>query len=160
MTGFELSYNTPAKFPWEINFNAAYTMGWNPEGVVYVFEDGKVVGEKMVKNELLHEIPPFDTYISFNYKFFDRKFVPAISMRVAAAQNRVSETYNEQTTPGFVTVSLDIKYQFNNYLKVYAGIKNLFDMPYYEHLNRNIIGTKYPLYEPGRVFYANRMFNF
>ena len=159
MTGFEISYRTPAKFLWEINFNAAYTMGWNPEVKGVIFVDG-VARVQVIKNDPLPEIPPFETYISFNYKLFKRKFVPAVSLRVAAAQNRVSEAYNEQATPGFVTVSLDIKYQFNNFLKVYAGIKNLFDRPYYEHLNRNIIGAKYPLYEPGRIFYANLIFNF
>ena len=34
----------------------------------------------------------------------------------------------------------------------------LFDQAYFEHLNRNIIGTKYSLYEPGRSFYVNLFF--
>lgn len=160
MTGFEFTYNTPSRYLWEIIFNASYTTGWNPEAIAYEYEDGKVVDEIMVDNDPLPEIPPFEIFLAANYKFFKGKFVPAVSVRSVASQNRVSMAYNEQTTPGFVLLNLDLKYQFNKYLKVYAGVKNLLNTSYYEHLNRNIVGTSYPLYEPGRVFYANLIFNF
>ena len=159
MSGFELTYQTPARYLWHVNFNAAYTMGWNPEATVYIVENGQVVDKTTVKNDPLPEIPPFEINIGFNYKFFRQKFVPSVSLRMAAAQNRISQAYNEKTTPGFAIVNLDLRYNFNSILTVYAGIKNLFNTAYYEHLNRNIIGTSYPLYEPGRIFYANLIFH-
>ena len=160
LAGGELTYTTPAKHLWGISFNAAYTLGWNPEATVNIVEDGKIIGEETVANDPLPEIPPFEANLRFNYRMFKNKFVPEVSVRAAAAQNRTSQAYNEQSTPGFVLLNLDLQYKFNKNLTVYAGIQNLLDQDYYEHLNRNIIGTSYPLYEPGRVFYANLIFNF
>ena len=159
MTGFEFVYHTPANYDWEVLFNASYTRGWNPEAVVYIYEDGSVTDREIVSNDPLPEIPPFEFFIAFNYKLFNSAFEPGISTRIVAQQQNVSEAFNEQSTPGFVLVNLDLKYQFNKNLKIYAGIKNLLNTAYYEHLNRNIIGTQYPLFEPGRIFYANLIFN-
>jgi iron complex outermembrane receptor protein len=159
LVGGEITYSTPAKHLWGISFNAAYTMGWNPEATVNIVEDGKVIGEETVENDPLPEIPPFEANLGFSYRLFKNKFIPQLSVRAAAAQNRISQAYNEQSTPGFVLLNLDLQYKFNKYLTVYAGIQNLLNQDYYEHLNRNIIGTTYPLYEPGRVFYANLIFN-
>ena len=78
---------------------------------------------------------------------------------MVAAQNHVSEASYEQTTPGFVVTSLSFNYTMNKYFKISAGVNNLFNTAYYEHLNRNIIGSYSNLYEPGRVFYVNLMFN-
>jgi len=160
LAGGELTYNTPARYLWGISFNAAYTLGWNPDATVNIVEDGKIIGEEQVANDPLPEIPPFEANLGFSYRLFKNKFVPKLSVRAAAAQNRVSEAYYEQSTPGFVLLNLDLQYKFNKNLTVYAGIQNLLNQDYYEHLNRNIIGTTYPLYEPGRVFYTNLIFNF
>lgn len=160
LSGFELTYSTPERYLWTINFNAAYTTGWNPEAVKYFYENGQVVDEEIVKNDPLPEIPPLEMNLNFNYKLFQQKFVPALHLRYALAQNRISEAYGEQATPSFATVNIDVKYSFNKYLNVYAGVNNVFNTAYYEHLNRRIIGVKTPLYEVGRVFYANLVFNF
>lgn len=159
LTGFELTYSTPNQYLWKINWNMAYTAGWNPSAMAQIVEDGNVLGEETINNDPLPEIPPFETNITFSYKFFHQQLVPSISLRVAAAQNRVSQAFNEQTSPGFALINLIVSYQFSQNLKVIGGVKNLLNTNYYEHLNRNIIGTPYPLYEPGRVFYANLIFN-
>lgn len=159
LTGFELSYITSAKFNWEVRFNAAYTMGWNPEAVKYIFEDGHVIDEETVSNDPLPEIPPFEINLGFAWKFYKDRFVPGLSLRYAAAQNRISEAYGEQSTPAFTVLNLDLQYRFSDNFTVYAGVKNIFNTAYYEHLNRRIIGSMQPLYEPGRIFYANLIFN-
>ncbi len=158
LTGFELSYLTSPKYQWMIKFNAAYTMGWNPEVNITQIADGIVI-EKTINNDPLPEIPPFEMNIGFGWRFFNNRFIPELSLRYAAAQNRISEVYGEQSTPSFTLLNFNIYYQFNKYLSLYAGVKNIFNTAYYEHLNRRIIGTKQPLYEPGRVFYANLIFN-
>ncbi|MEJ2594107.1 MAG: TonB-dependent receptor, partial [bacterium] len=160
MTGFELSYQSPLQYQWEISCNASYTAGWNPDATEYVFNADGTMEEKVLQNDPLPEIPPLDFNIHAGYKFFKNRLMPGISLRAVAPQNRTSEAFNERSTPGFVIFNLDVKYQLNDFLKIYAGIKNLFDNAYYEHLNRNIIGTSYPLYEPGRIFYANLIINF
>ncbi len=40
-----------------------------------------------------------------------------------------------------------------------AGVQNIFDKAYYEHLNRRIVGSSDPLYEAGRSFYLNLTIN-
>ena len=158
LTGFELTYNTPIKYLWYINFNAAYTTGWNPEATKYIYDSGQVVDEEIVNNDPLPEIPPLELNLNFGYKLFKQKCVPSLRVRYAAAQNRVSVAYGEQPTPSFVVLGIDLKYAFNKTLTVYAGINNLLNEAYYEHLNRRVIGTKSHLYEVGRVFYANLIF--
>ena len=158
LTGFEVTYLTPSKYNWYINFNAAYTAGWNPEATKYIHEDGQVVDEVVIENDPLPEIPPFEMNLKIGYRMFNQKFVPSVNLRYAAAQNRISEAYGEQTTPSFIVMGIDLKYEFNNTLTVYAGVNNLLNEAYYEHLNRRVIGTKSPLYEVGRVFYANIIF--
>ncbi len=159
LAGFELSYITSAKFNWEVRFNAAYTMGWNPEAVKYIFEDGHVIDEEIISNDPLPEIPPFEINLGFSWKFYKDRFVPGLSLRYAAAQNRISEAYGEYSTPAFAVLNLDLQYRFSNYFTVYAGVKNIFNTAYYEHLNRRVIGSMQALYEPGRIFYANLIFN-
>jgi outer membrane receptor protein involved in Fe transport len=38
---------------------------------------------------------------------------------------------------------------------VSAGVNNIFDVSYYEHLNRRIVGSTEKLYEPGRMLFVN-----
>ena len=93
------------------------------------------------------------------YKVHKGKFVPKVKVRMVAPQNHVSEATYESTSPGFVVTSLTLNYTLNKYFKVSGGVNNIFNTAYYEHLNRNIIGSTYNLYEPGRVYYINLIFN-
>ena len=159
LAGFEFTYNTPIQYEWFINLNAAYTMGVNPESTQYVFENGEVIDERIINNDPLPEIPPFESNISIGYRFLNQKLIPEFNIRLVAAQNKVSEAYYEPASPGFTTLDFILTYKYNAHLKVYAGITNIFNTNYYEHLNRRIIGSESPLYEPGRMFYMNLIFN-
>ena len=159
LAGFELSYATPTRYKWFARFNAAYTFGVNPEAVQYVRENGEVVDERIIDNDPLPEIPPFETNISLGYGFFAKKLVPELDLRVVAAQNKVSEANYEQTTPGFITADFVLSYHYHEFLSIYTGVTNILNTNYYEHLNRRIIGSKGPLYEPGRMFYLNLRFH-
>lgn len=143
LTGFELSYATPDQFHWQLFLNAAYTMGLNPT---------------VDPTDPLAEIPPFETDIKFTYRLFNNRFVPELDLRIVAAQNKVSTEYNEMSTPAFTTLDFKLTYQFNQNLKVFAGVSNIFDTNYYEHLNRNMIGSNQPLHEPGRIFFLDLIF--
>jgi iron complex outermembrane receptor protein len=158
LSGFELSYASPVSYPWFLRFNAAYTFGINPEAVQYVRENGEVVGEEIIENDPLNEIPPLEANLMFGYGFFNKKLVPELDFRMVAAQNKVSVANYEQITPGFMTVDFILTYHYSEYLSVYTGITNLTNTNYYEHLNRRIIGSKSPLLEPGRMFYLNLSF--
>lgn len=158
LTGFELGYHTPAGKPWLLELVAGYTYGVNPFAQYPVIENGQVVAVEEVENDPLSEIPPLEGTVKFSRKFFGGKLVPKASLRAVAPQNHISKAYEERTSPGFVLAGLSVYYRFNDYLEVTAGVDNLFDAAYYEHLNRNIIGTKENFYEPGINAFINLKF--
>lgn len=157
-SGLELEYHTPVANPWLLEAIAGYTYAVNPLAIHYITENGQVKGLEEVKNDPLSEIPPFEGTVRFSWKFFNGKLVPKANIRAVAAQNRVSASYEERTSPGFVLAGLSLFYQFNTVLQVSAGVDNLFNQAYYEHLNRNMIGSKEDFYEPGRNFYITLRF--
>ena len=158
--GFEFTWVSPANNPLGGSLTAAYTTGINPKAIQYIMEGGQVIGSETVKNDPLPEIPPFEANIRAHYYLFDNKLKPEIHLRFVAAQNRISQAYDEQTTPGFFTAGINASYVVNQNLSFAGGINNIFDNAYYEHLNRRIIGSKAPLYEPGRIFYLNAIVKF
>jgi iron complex outermembrane receptor protein len=158
--GFEFSWVSPSVKPYGGSLIASYTAGRNPEAIKYIVEDGQVVGSEIVENDPLPEIPPLEANLRAHWYFFDNDLKPEIHLRLVAAQNRISEAYDEKITPGFFTAGINLSYKFNQYLTMAGGVSNIFDVAYYEHLNRRIIGTDAPLYEPGRIFYLNVIVNF
>jgi iron complex outermembrane recepter protein len=158
LSGFEFTYVTPLRYLWSVGLSAAYTAGWNPEATRYIYESGQVVDEEIIKNDPLPEIPPFETNLKVGYRFFKEKLGTTFRIRYAVAQNRVSVAFGEKETPAFINLGFDVNYKFNNTLTVFAGVNNILNSTYYEHLNRKIIGSDKPLYEVGRVFYANLIF--
>jgi len=155
LTGFEIKHSTPDKNKWQFRFNAAYTMGMNPSATKIIYENGNAVDEEIIKNDPLPEIPPFEANFWFSYKFLSNKLIPELNFKVAAKQNKVSEAYYEETTPGFNLFNFKIKYTYNTNLTLVFGVKNIFNTNYYQHLNRRIIGSKTPFFDPGRIFYTN-----
>jgi len=153
LTGFETAYRSPSAKKWGLLVNVAATYGTEPEAVKYIVSGGQVVGEEAVKNDPLPEIPPLEGSVQFSYKFLQTKLVPRVTVRLVSEQNRVSQSYGEQETPGFITAAASVSYTPCKFASLAAGVENIFDTPYYEHLNRRIVGSTERLYEPGRVFY-------
>lgn len=149
LTGFEFEYNTPTTKPWLLELNAGYTYGINPLSKHYIIENGEVTGTEEVKNDPLSEIPPLEGSVRFSWKFFNNRFIPKVNLRAVAAQKNISVAYDERSTPGFVLAGISLYYKFSPALQVNAGIDNIFDKSYYEHLNRNMVGTLDNFYEPG-----------
>jgi len=160
LTGFECSFRSPDEKKWGIRATAAATYGTNPKATRYLITAGAVTGEELVKNDPLPEIPPLEGTLQVYYKFLKSSLVPRLTTRFVAAQNRVSEAYGEEATPGFVTVAFAMNYTPCNYFSISAGVENIFDNAYYEHLNRRMVGSNEKLFEPGRVFYVTLMAKF
>jgi iron complex outermembrane receptor protein len=160
LTGFELGYQSPPVYKWEISATLAATYGILPEATKYIISGGQVVGSETVKNDPLPEIPPMEGTIQFSYKFFHGKLVPVARVRLVSAQNRVAEAYDEKTTPGFITAGFSFSYTPCRFASVAAGVENLTNTSYYEHLNRRIVGSTERLYEPGRVFFITGIIRF
>ena len=158
--GFEFSYATPSRYDWRISLTAAYTAGTIDEVEVLLFDAaGKVTGKSIASNDPLGEIPPLNINLNFKYNLFDGKLIPNMNYRFSASQNRVSTALQELTTPSFSLLDFSLMYKHNQYFRVIGGVNNIFDISYYEHLNRRILGTNTRIYEPGRVFYVNLIFN-
>jgi len=153
--GFEMKvkYKTGPKT--EIFASAAATYGINPEATKYIIENNQVTGEVKVKNDPLPEIPPLEAKLGIKHYFLNNDLVPGVGIRFVSGQNKISQAYYEKETPGFALLDFNLFYKYNNVLSISSGIENLLNKTYYEHLNRRIIGTETPLYEPGRVFYIN-----
>jgi iron complex outermembrane recepter protein len=158
LTGFEASYQSPPAKKWGLQASIAATYGTEPEAIKYIISSGQVVGEETVKNDPLPEIPPLEGSIQFSYKFFRNMFIPKASVRLVSEQNRVSQSYGEQKTPGFITAAATVSYSPCKFASFVGGVDNIFDTPYYEHLNRRIVGSTERLFEPGRVFYFTIIF--
>jgi iron complex outermembrane receptor protein len=158
-SGFELGWFSPEKYKPGVQVLASYTYATIDEVKGHVVETGFPIRDETILNDALTEIPPFESTLTVFYPFLNGKLKPEVSVRMVAAQNHVSDAFYEKTTPGFVIADFLIRYNFNKNFTVSGGVDNIFNKAYYEHLNRNIIGSSKNLYEPGRVFYVNLIFN-
>lgn len=159
-TGFEVGYTSPQAYKLGVNIVGAFTYGIIPDVTKYIITSGQVTGETLLAKDALPEIPPFETTISVHYRALNGKLIPKLSYRWVAAQHHVSQAFYEPETPGFSLLNCSFFYQLSKNVSAGAGVNNIFDVSYYEHLNRKIIGSTEKLYEPGRVFFINLNLSF
>ncbi len=159
--GFEFSFATPERYKWRLSYTSAITMGDIKHVEVLKFDANRnVIGKQIINNDPLGEIPPFNMNLNLSYKFFNNKLVPSMNVRYSAAQNRVSKAMQELTTPAFTLLDMSVSYRYNANFRIVGGVNNALNRAYYEHLNRRVLGTDSRIYEPGRVFFTNLIFNF
>ncbi len=143
MTGFESGINI--LFIKNINYNI---------GLAYTY------AQNVTLNEPLAEIPPFtiNTGLSYSSSSFKAQF----NARIATAQNRISSSFNETSTPGFSVFNLFISYSPLKLLEIYAAVTNITNKNYVEHLSRPYknMNTNELFYEPGRSFNIGILFKF
>ena len=139
---------------WKADATLAYAWGKNSS-------DGKA----------LPQMPPLESRLGLTYSR-DVWSVGAL-WRLVAAQNRIAENQGNvvgkdyDKSAGFGVFSLNGAYKVNNNLKLSAGVDNLFDNTYAEHLNlAGNAGFGYPatdpqpVNEPGRTFWTKVDFSF
>jgi iron complex outermembrane recepter protein len=163
-SGFELSAKTPEKYNLGGSFTASYTQGVIQNTVKPLLDLTKpplqsVTGDSLLASDPAPEIPPFEMNLMLHYRMLNGKIIPSVSWRWVAAQEKVSESYYESTTPGFNVFGINLIYHHSKNLTLTGGVSNLLNTAYYEHLNRRIIGSSVNFYEPGRVFYINAIVN-
>lgn len=152
-TGFEIGGEMKVLDNGSVALSAGYTFAWFPESEKIIMENNQVVGSTVIYNDPIPEIPAFDSELRFTYDLREIKLKPIVSIRAVAGQGRVSESYYEEKTPGYVITDLSVSYTPCKYLTLVSGCSNLFDIAYYDHLNRKILGSEIKLFEPGRSFY-------
>jgi iron complex outermembrane receptor protein len=115
-----------------------------------------------LKNKLaLPKIAPFEIRYALVGSHLSDQLITEISLRHVLKQNRISIEYGEKETPSFTTLDFNLTYKLPKYLSIATGVQNIFNVAYYEHLNRSISGsaTEY-LFNRGRNFYLTLVFDF
>jgi len=125
-----------------------------PLGMKFDLLMAYVYGQNLVTDAPLAEIPPLDIRLSLSGSYFDGKLNPALTYRYVTEQERISEEFGENNTAAFGLLDISVDYNLLKSLKMRAGVRNLLDEAYYEHLTRAYSGKPdSPLYAPGRNVY-------
>lgn len=90
-----------------------------------------VRGERRDIDDNLYRIAPLNITLGLN--FLQGNWIGRIEGVANAAQNNVSETQLEETTAGYAIMNISAGYDVENWT-VRAGINNLFDTEYEDHL--------------------------
>ena len=143
MTGFEAGF--------EIRFLKKFT---------YMLSMGYTYAQNISWDEPLPEVPPLTVNTSIGYK--TSKFETLLSSRIAADQNRISESFAESTTLGYAVFDITFDYEPVTMLEVFASVTNIFDRNYVDHLSRSYknMDEQSLYYEPGRSFNFGVKFKF
>lgn len=137
LSGFELSWTQPL-----------FAGMFHQMAVAYTY------GENKMNNSPLPEIPPLDLRYVLSGHYLENTLKPEISLRHVWKQERIATSFGESVTPGFTLVDLLLSYQPKNYISISAGVQNLMDKAYYEHLSRSVANAaKRKIYAPGRNIY-------
>ena len=131
-----------------------------PYGLGHTFALAYTYGQDLERETPLPEIAPLDARYSLNGSYWSDRLQPFISIRHVLAQERVAEAFGETNTPAFTLLDLGVSYQILSNLKLTAGVNNLLDENYYEHLNRSVRGSMDPIFAPGRNYQASVNFTF
>jgi iron complex outermembrane receptor protein len=143
-TGIEVSYNHQINSWLSSDLAMAYTYA-----------------QDLDREEPLPEIAPLDARIGLSGIFFSGTLRPRLAARFVADQKRVSVEYGEIETPDFFLLNFDLDYAITNNWKFQAGINNILDVTYYEHLTRSTAGANpLPLNAAGRNLFVACNFTF
>lgn len=112
-----------------------------------------IYAQDLDRSQPLPEIAPFDVRVGLAGRFDNNRFQPRMIARYVASQDRISTEYGETSTPDFFLLDAEIDYSLSNKINLSAGVSNLFDVTYYEHLNRSTANTDMLfLNDPGRNY--------
>ena len=105
-------------------------------------------------NKPLPEIPPLQGKIAARYDVYT--YFVEIEGIFADDQHRVDSDLNEEKTPGWGIMNLKFGVKYKKF-DIFAGVHNLFDRQYFEHLSyqRDPFRSGIKVPEIGRNFYLN-----
>lgn len=111
-------------------------------------------GQDLERKDPLPEIAPLDLRMQLFGDYFSHRLKPYLTFRYVMEQSRISDEFGETVTPSFTLFDLGLAFRLNKFLGFNAGIQNLFNSLYYEHLNRSVRdASALPIYAPGRCFF-------
>ncbi|MDY6934322.1 MAG: TonB-dependent receptor [Spirochaetota bacterium] len=107
----------------------------------------------------LFETPPITSRIALRWEMDD--YFTEIESLISDDQDRIDSDLNEEKTPGWsiFNIKIGMKYRMFN---LFAGIQNIFDRQYYEHLSyqRDPFRTGIRVPEIGRNYYFFLAYSF
>ncbi|QSR71196.1 TonB-dependent copper receptor [Aeromonas jandaei] len=132
-----------------------------------------VYGENQSDNKPLAQMPPLDGKLALGWQP-DEALSFTLLGRAVAAQDRVDvgsgtvAGQDQGETPGFFTMNLSGAWQFAKGGQLSAGVDNLFDTFYYEHLSKSVHSSQAGLGyeqsgripEPGRAYWISVNYRF
>ncbi len=109
--------------------------------------------QDLVNDAPLPEIPPLDLRYHLSGNYLANRLSPYLSFRHVMEQARISDEFGETLTPSFSIIDLGLSFRIRQTIVFTAGVENLLNANYYEHLNRSARGaTAIPIHAPGRSF--------
>jgi iron complex outermembrane receptor protein len=158
--GFESGVTSELSNRFSLDLSAGYTYAFFPVIEKIILENGQYSGTTILKSDPIAEIPALESLVRIGYEFPEIRLHPIVEIRAVAAQQHVSEAAYESSTPGYVIANISANYNPFHFLSFTAGIYNILDKGYYDHLNRKQSGTTGKLYEPGRTLFINMKIQF
>lgn len=139
------------KAGFEINFIQKIMLGIQAQiSLAYTY------GQNLDLEEALPEIAPLDIRYIFSGSYLDNRLHSELIFRQVTEQTRISSEFGETRTPGFELLDFKISYKILKNTRLSAGVLNLFDVDYYEHLSRSVRGSEgMRIYAPGRSIYMS-----
>ena len=120
-------------------------------------------GENDSDNTALAQVSPLSGKFEFTYD--DGKLMAGVRLNATGEQNRIDDRSSRQdyaASKAWATMDLFGSYTFSENLMLSAGVTNLFDKTYAQHLNRGnaLDPTPIRVNEPGRSFYIRAVSKF
>lgn len=141
--GFEVEGAYALKDPLTVTLAASYLHGG--------------VGKKSAP---VFGVSPAQAAVGVRYMERSGRYFAEGELHLAASQERVEVLSNEASTDGYATLDLHAGARLQPSIAVYAGINNVFDAAYADHLNARDPFTQVQLMEPGRHLYAKVRFTY
>jgi len=108
------------------------------------------------------QTPPLSGYLALNQQVGDLGY--GARLRFQNQQNDIDTLsgLDTQKTPAWSVLDLYASHAINKSVKVMAGVDNVFDHAYYQHVGRTdtLTGGVYNLYEPGRAAWLKMVAKF
>lgn len=145
-------------------FKTGFELSWSRElfkGLRQQFSVAYTYGQDLEREQPLPEIAPLDLRYTLSGMLLKERLQPEVSLRQVLRQGRVSEEFGETITPAFTLLDVNLAYRVSDWGRLSAGVQNLFDATYYEHLNRSVRGNMpRPIFAPGRNVYVSASVEF
>ena len=105
-------------------------------------------------------LPPFQAHAALELSSPDRRYWVDLSMTLVDSQTRVASTRFEQPTGGSAVADLRVRVSLTSGWTLKAGVENVGDRLYSNHLNSPNPFTRRRIPEMGRNFYVGQEYEF